>query len=157
MKHRTCCFTGDRKLPSKKIESIITRLNQETENLIDQGVTDFISGAALGFDSIAASLILAKRELGFPVKLILALPCVDHEPYFSPDQVNQYRKLSSEADEVYYVSQDYSFNCVKKRNFYMVDQSAYCLCFSTELKGNTTKTVNYARKKGLKIIDVGDK
>lgn len=63
-KAKTCCFTGHRRLPKDKIEQIVIRLNQEVDNLISQGVTDFISGGALGFDQIAASLIVAKKEMG---------------------------------------------------------------------------------------------
>jgi len=58
------CFTGHRKLLANKIEYIIKRLSDEIENLIRQGVTDFISGGALGFDQIAASLVVAKKEMG---------------------------------------------------------------------------------------------
>lgn len=59
MKKFTCCFTGHRNLPAGKIVKILDR---EIENLIDKGVTHFISGGALGFDQIAASLIIYKKE-----------------------------------------------------------------------------------------------
>ncbi|MCD7948112.1 MAG: hypothetical protein LUG13_07460 [Oscillospiraceae bacterium] len=63
MKH-TCCFTGHRKLPADKIERMIVNLDKEIDNLIAQGVTDFISGGAVGFDQIAASLVVAKKRNG---------------------------------------------------------------------------------------------
>ncbi|NLO84719.1 MAG: DUF1273 domain-containing protein [Clostridiales bacterium] len=59
-----CCFTGHRNLPAKKIEKIILNLDREIENLIAKGITDFISGGAIGFDQIAASLIIAKKKMG---------------------------------------------------------------------------------------------
>ncbi len=62
MKEKNCCFTGHRKLPQYKINYIIKRLDHEIENLIAQGVTDFISGGAMGFDLIAASAILSKSN-----------------------------------------------------------------------------------------------
>lgn len=46
----TCCFTGHRRLPKEKMRHIVKRLDQEVENLISQGVTDFISGGALEID-----------------------------------------------------------------------------------------------------------
>jgi len=61
MKLHTCCFTGHRVLPANQIEGIIIRLDEEIDRLIVQGITDFISGGALGFDQIAASLIIAKK------------------------------------------------------------------------------------------------
>lgn len=57
MKNITCCFTGHRRLPSDRIEQITKRLSDEIDNLYRQGVTEYISGGALGFDQIAASLI----------------------------------------------------------------------------------------------------
>ena len=52
MKERTCCFTGHRGLPQDRVERIVMNLNKEVDHLIAQGVTDFISGGALGFDHI---------------------------------------------------------------------------------------------------------
>ncbi|MGD0856010.1 MAG: hypothetical protein ABSA18_09440 [Dehalococcoidia bacterium] len=63
MKSMTCCFSGHRKLPKDKIEQIVKRLDREIDSLISQGVTDFVSGGTLGFDQIAASLIIAKKEI----------------------------------------------------------------------------------------------
>ncbi|RYD05756.1 hypothetical protein N752_07635 [Desulforamulus aquiferis] len=70
-KLNTCCFTGHRKLPKEKIEHIIKRLNHEIDNLISKGVTNFISGGSFGFEQVAASLIIAKKEMGRGVRLIL--------------------------------------------------------------------------------------
>lgn len=72
-KSKTCCFTGHLRLPKDKINHIIIRLNQEVDNLINQGVTNFISGGVLGFDQIAASVITAKKEMGYDVKLVFAV------------------------------------------------------------------------------------
>lgn len=80
--NNTCCFTGHRNLPAKKIEKIILNLDREIENLIAKGVTDFISGGAIGLDQIAASLILAKKEMGNAnIRLIFALPCKNQEEF----------------------------------------------------------------------------
>ena len=41
---------------------IIKRLNAEIENLVHQGVVNFILGMALGFDQVAVSIIVEKRN-----------------------------------------------------------------------------------------------
>jgi len=46
--------------------------------------------------------------------------------------------------------------CMKKRNRYMVDQSAYCICTHLYPMSGTEQTVKYARRKGLRIINVAD-
>jgi len=50
MKMKTCCFIGHRSLTANVIEPIIKRLDYEIENLINQGVTNFVSGGIIGFD-----------------------------------------------------------------------------------------------------------
>ncbi len=102
---KMCCFTGHRNLPAGKMESIIKRLNDEMENLMYQGVTNFISGGAVGFDMIAASLVIAKRELGYPVRLVFALPCKNQGKYWPEEQIRLYQKLLNAADEIHYISE----------------------------------------------------
>lgn len=153
-KSKTCCFTGHRRLPKEKIEQIIIRLNQEVDNLISQGIKNFISGGALGFDQIAASLIVAKKEMGHNVRLIFALPCRDQDELWNVEQKKLYHGLLGEADEIIYVSEEYSAGCMKKRNRYMVDRSAYCICARLHPVGGTEQTMKYARRKGLRIVNV---
>lgn len=153
MESSSCCFTGHRHLPANKIEKIVTSLDREIENLIAKGVTDFISGGAVGFDQIAASLIVAKKEMGRNIRLIFALPCQNQDSKWDEKQRELYRNLLNEADEIIYVSEDYDPFCMKRRNHYMVEHSSYCICALLHDKSGTSQTVSYARKKGLQIIN----
>ena len=154
MRGHTCCFTGHRKLPKDKIERIVQNLNREVESLIAQGITDFISGGALGFDQIAASLIIAKKEMGQKIQLIFALPCKNQDEFWTDEQKQLYRKILAEADEVIYVSDEYADGCMKKRNRYMVERSGFCICALLHQMSGTGQTVRYARQKGLRVINV---
>lgn len=151
---KTCCFTGHRRLPADRIGAIVKQLNHEVDRLIAMGVTDFISGGALGFDQIAASLIIAKKQMGNPIRLIFALPCRDQDATWSAGQKKLYHGLLYETDEIIYVSEDYDSNCMKKRNFYMVDQSAYCICALLHEKSGTAQTVRYAIKSSIRVINI---
>ena len=156
IKATTCCFTGHRKLPEEKIESIIIRLNDEVDRLINQGVTDFMSGGALGFDQIAASLIVSKKELGKPVRLIFALPCKGQEKLWTAEQKRLYHNLLAEADEIIYVSEEYTDGCMEKRNRFMVDHATYCVCAQLHRFSGTSQTVRYAEEKALRVVNVAD-
>ena len=156
MKNSVCCFTGHRKLPLEKIGSIIKRLDREIEDLIAQGVTDFISGGALGFDQMAASFILAKREMGRPVRLTLALPCRDQEKFWGEAERKLYFHLLSEADEIVCVSDNYVDGCMKKRNRYMIEHSSHCICALLHPFSGTEQTVRHARQAGVAVINVAD-
>jgi len=151
---QTCCFTGHRRLPQDKIERIVLNLNREVENLIAQGVTDFISGGALGFDQIAASLIIAKKEMGQKIRLVFALPCKNQDEFWNDEEQRLYHDILAEADEVIYVSEEYTNGCMKKRNRYMVDRSDYCICSLLHPMSGTDQTVRYARQKGLMVINM---
>ena len=150
----TCCFTGHRKLPASKVEKIVTALDHEIEKLIAEGITHYISGGALGFDQIAASLIITKRQMGKPVHLTLALPCKDQDALWSEKQRELYKHLLDEADRIVYVSENYSPSCMKERNAYMVSNSKYCICALLNERSGTGQTVRMARKKGLQITNV---
>ena len=150
----TCCFTGHRHLPANRIEKIVINLDREIENLIANGVTVFISGGAIGFDQIAASLIIAKKEMGRSIRLIFALPCKNQEAGWNEKQKELYNGLLGEADEIIYVSESYDPFCMKRRNQYMVEHSAYCICALLHEKSGTGQTVRLARKKGLRVINV---
>ena len=126
-KDKTVCFTGHRVLSHKKIERIIKRLHEEIDCLIQQGITIFLSGGALGFDQIAASLIIRKKEHGANIRLNFVLPCRNQDEKWTDKQKQLYRSLLSEADEIYYVSEGYTHDCMRARNQYMVDNSAFCI------------------------------
>lgn len=154
MKSITCCFTGHRRLLAESIEHMVKRLDREIENLIGQGVKNFISGGGLGFDQIVASLIIAKKEMGRDIRLIFALPYKNQDEHWNDAQKRLYRNLLAEADEIVYVSEKYSDGCMKKRNRYMVEHSAYCICALQNPRSGTGQTVRYARKWGLWVVNV---
>ena len=153
-KDKTACFTGHRLFSQKKIERIEKRLDEEIDRLINEGITNFISGGEIGFDHSAASMIIAKKYEGVHVKLIFALPCRNQDENWTDIQKYLYNSLLSEADEIYYISEEYTRDCMKKRNYYMVDNSAYCICALSRAKSGTGQTVRYAEQQGLQIINV---
>ena len=154
IRSKTCCFIGHRRLPQEKLGSIAGNLACEIDRLIDMGVTDYVSGGALGFDLLAADLILAKRDAGRNIRLIFALPCKTQSRFWTDEQKQRYRRILGQADEIRYVAEDYAPDCMKKRNQYMVDQSAYCICALINPSSGTGQTVRYAERQGLTVIRV---
>ena len=153
-KQKTCCFSGHRVLSQKKIEKTLKRLHEEVDQLIENGVTDYVSGGAIGFDAICSSLIISKKQQGADIRLIFALPCRNQDEKWTDRQKRLYRSLLAEADEIIYVSEEYTPNCMKERNFFMVDNSAYCICALLKDISGTGQTVRYAQRQGLRIINV---
>ena len=73
----TCCFSGHRIVKSQDYDNILANLDKILETLYNKGITNFISGGALGFDTLAAESVIKLRSKYSNIRLILALPCKD--------------------------------------------------------------------------------
>lgn len=154
MKHLSCCFTGHRIIPPEEYDKIVSRIRLEAEKLIEEGVCIFYAGGALGFDTIAAQVVISLREKYEHIRLILALPCKNQTRGWKEHDVNVYERIKARCDDYIYISEEYFIGCMHKRNRYMVDNSAYCICYCKEDTGGTAYTVKYAQKNDLEIINI---
>jgi len=156
MRERTCCFTGHRELPFLKRKMIVRKLEQTVTGLIQSGVQYFGAGGALGFDTLAAQTVLNLKKEYPHIKLILVLPCLSQTQGWKEQDVRIYETIKAEADKVVYTSQQYTQDCMHKRNRHLVDHSGVCVCYLTKDKGGTAYTVNYAKKQGLEVINLAE-
>lgn len=154
MKEYTCCFTGHRKIPFEQYECIAERLKLAIIMLIKKGVIYFAAGGALGFDTMAAQAVLELRNLYPQIKLILVFPCKTQSLYWNQSEKNIYESIKTACDKYVYISAEYTRDCMYKRNRHLVDYSGYCICYLTKLSGGTAYTVEYAKRKGLQIINI---
>lgn len=152
----TCCFTGHRALPPEKRGAIAYQLEQTVIMLIQAGIRFFGAGGARGFDALAAQTILKLRRKYPHIKLILVLPCLSQTQGWRDEDIKVYESIKTAADKVTYTSEKYTQGCMHKRNRHLVDHSSICVCYLTEDWGGTAYTVNYAKKQGLKVINLAD-
>ena len=81
------------------------------------------------------------------------MPCEAQADQWSDSARELYRSILEQADEVVYVSREYSKDCMLKRNRYLVDHAACLLAvYNGEWRGGTAMTVRYARKLGREVI-----
>lgn len=156
MNNNTVCFTGHRKIPSEHCQSIVGRLEEILIRLIQQGYCYFGAGGALGFDTLAAETVLHLKKQYLQIKLILVLPCKTQTRGWDKADIAVYENVKARCDKVVYTSEEYIRGCMFKRNRHLVDNSSVCVCFLTESKGGTAYTVDYARKKGLVIMNIAE-
>lgn len=152
----TCCFTGHRALPPEERGAIAYQLEQTVIMLIQAGIRFFGAGGARGFDTLAAQTILKLRRKYPHIKLILVLPCLSQTQGWRDEDIKVYESIKTAADKVTYTSEKYTQGCMHKRNRHLVDHSSICVCYLTEDRGGTAYTVNYAKKQGLKVINLAD-
>lgn len=156
MKEKTCCFTGHREIPSQQYQKIFDKTKQAVEAHIKNGYLCFSTGGALGFDTIAAIIILSLKEKYPQIRINLVLPCISQANSWSDEDRKIYDNIKQKADNVVYTSLEYSRGCMHKRNRCLVDNSSACICYLTANKGGTFYTVEYAKKHGLTIMNIAD-
>ncbi len=149
----TCCFTGHRKLTLQQTCFAYEKTKEIIKELISSEYKNFCCGGALGYDTVAANVVIELREQ-YDIKLVLILPCENQDMYFTPQQRAVYNEIKQKADKVIYTEQEYKRGCMHKRNRALVDVSSVCVCCSIYEKGGTAYTIDYAHKKGLKVINL---
>ena len=151
-----CCFTGHRKIPEDERFLLRPRLQKTIQGLLNRDITTFYCGGALGFDTLAAQAVLKARRFHPQVKLILALPCRDQAEHWREADRLLYESVKRRADDVVYLSERYTRSCMFERNRYMVDHSDVCVCYCTSDQGGTAYTVQYARCRGVPVINLAE-
>ena len=110
----TCCFTGHRQIPKVEYPAVRARLTYAIRDLYEKGYRRFVAGGAIGFDTLAAEIVLALRRHYPDVSLILMLPCADQDARWSSEDKAIYQKQKSEADEVILLAERYFDGCMQK-------------------------------------------
>lgn len=157
MKEKTCCFTGHRQIPLEYLPALSKKLRDTLICYIEQGYRFFGAGGALGFDTIAAQMVLELKKQYPDIKLILVLPCRDQADRWSSQDIEEYERIKTRADKVVYTSERYFNGCMQKRTRHLVDYSSLCICYLNKMTGGTAYTVNYAAKNKLTIINCWEK
>lgn len=152
--YSSCCFTGHRNLPQEKADAIQCTLESLILELCKNGCREFISGGAIGFDTMAAEAVLKIKKTFPEIVLIMALPCRDqHIKWRKVDRL-RYEKLLSRADKIVYMAESYVTGCMHLRNKYMVNNSLLCIAYLENKGGGTEYTVKYAYDNGRKVVNI---
>lgn len=155
MREQVCCFTGHRRIPQNELKGIEERLEATITELYSHGVVYYGAGGALGFDTLAAETVMRLRDGILPnLRLILVLPCLNQTKGWKAEDVARYEEIKRRANKVKYVSQEYTSECMYKRNRHLVDGSSVCVCYQMQNTGGTAYTVQYAKRQGLRVINV---
>lgn len=156
-----CAFTGHRpkSFPWKYNEAapdcvlLKEALAAQITALAEQGVTDYLSGMALGTDLWCAQIVLDLQKKYPALKLHAILPCEGQDSKWTAPAQAQYHTILNQASNVVYVSRTYTSNCMLQRNRYLAAHASILLAvYNGTQRSGTGATVNYARKLGRKII-----
>lgn len=158
---KTCAFTGHRpnSFPWKYDETardcVLLKkvLAGQIDALVGEGVTEWLSGMALGTDLWGAEIVLSLKKKNPALRLHCILPCEGQEVKWPKAEQERYRSILRQADEVVYVSRAYHSDCMLERNRYMVDRASILLAvYNGTYRSGTAMTVRYAKEQGTKIM-----
>ena len=151
-REKTCCFTGHRNLGASYSQE---NLKTAIQRMLNKGVRIFITGGALGFDTEAAIEILRQRKINNDIELHIYAPCNDQPRLWKLKEKMLYKKILKHANYVDMPSYSYTADCMKIRNYKMVDNSAYVIAYyDGTVRSGTGQTFRYAQKCGLGIINI---
>ncbi len=142
--NNTATFIGHRECWGVDKEKVRTAVI----DLIEKGVNTFLSGGMGSFDGMGARVVYELKEKYPHIQNILVIPYLTF---------NVWNKEI--FDEILYPDgfEKYHFKAaIPARNKFMVDNSAYAICYVTHGWGGAAQTYERAKKKGLTIIDIGD-
>lgn len=152
---KNCCFTGHRpkyyRFGANECDPECVRIKnfvrQRCEYLIvEQGVSHFFSGGAIGLDTWAMEEVLALKRTYKHITLECVLPHAGMPERFAAVDRERYEMIASRLDTITALNQRYFPGCMQQRNEYMVDRSKFVVAIWTGRKSGTGNTVNYARK-----------
>lgn len=163
IKEKTVSFTGHRTLttpgnaPDTNLENVIkTELYCLIRDYYEDGYTNYLNGMAIGFDMLAAEVVLEFKKLQPDVKLFAVIPFQGQELCYSQKDKLRYKYLYDNADERIFTSSIFTSNAdYLKRNDYLVSNSSVLISYCDgKQRSGTTSTVNKASKVGLEIINL---
>ena len=155
----TCAFTGHRpsRLPwryneqSPACADLKSRIYDTLVSLYNTGVRHFICGMAQGCDTYFAEAVLRLKDAFSDVTLEAAVPCENQDEKWPSASRARYRGIIEKCDRCTLISREYTADCMRRRNYYMVDSAEYLVCVYGGGSGGTLQTINYAKRRGRSI------
>ncbi len=140
-------FTGHRHLKYNQVVSYMNKLHQDYPDAI------WITGGAVGLDSLAASFTMAHN---IKLWLILPFPPGVMSKFWTQAQRDVLERSIKYCDRLSVLSPVYDKSIYQRRNERMVDLSDMVAAFFDGTPGGTANCVRYAKSVGKRMIKFSD-
>ena len=118
-------------------------------------ITNYLCGMAMGFDLLAAEVIVSMKSEHPQLTLTAVVPFPGQADRWAPDLRRKYFWLLSKADVRLTLSKTYYDGCFLVRNQFMLDHSCRLIeYYNGSSKGGTFYTHNRAERMGMPINNV---
>ena len=150
------CFIGHRDI----FENIREKLKEAVENEIKNGANFFTMGTHGDFDRIALSVCreLRKTYKNIIIEVVITSfksiePIIDHDEIFGDEKYYPYADVQT---TMYNIEEEHYKRQIIASNKQMVDSCDTLICYVNKQHNpsGAKTTMNYAKRKGLKIINL---
>ena len=150
------CFTGHRTINPNKQQAVKEKLNSKIIELYNQGHRTFLCGMAIGFDLLAAEILIELKETCKDIFIVACIPFIGQESRFSPTDQKRYNNVINSVDSKVIIARAFSKQSYLLRNIYMLEHSSIVVAyFDTNIKkGGTFFTYNKAIKMGKEVRNI---
>ena len=155
---RSACFTGHRNIKEDTLQ-LEERLYCELEKaIINESILNFYDGGSVGYDLLAARVVLKLKQKYPQIKLHMVLPCCPKEQSerWTDRQKGEYFDILRSAESIEQTSEHYYNGCMKVRNARLIELADCCFCYfdPARYRSGTGQTVRMAERKGMEILNL---
>ncbi len=149
-----CSFTGHRKIEDEHRATLPGLLCRAIGFAYGEGCRRFYVGGAVGFDTVAAQQLIVFRMSHPDIRICVLVPCKSQADSWSAKQREMYDYVLSVADEVEYVSDEYTSTCMKKRNERLVALCDIMISYVGRARSGAAQTLRMAEKAGKRVYNL---
>lgn len=154
-KEKSIAFTGHRIIPLVRQEEVRVQLTVAVAFAYKSGMTRFYCGMSLGFDMMAAEVVLSLKDQVPNIRLIAIVPFSGQSSRWASSEQERYRQILAKADKVVVLSGNYFRGCLLRRNDYMLSHSCGVIAYyDGKLQGGTFYTVRKAERMKMEVVNI---
>ena len=154
---RACSFTGHRHIEKDHVLPLEHLLARAIDYVYAEGCREFYTGGALGFDTMAAKLLIKKRMVCPDIKLTVVIPCLNQSEKWAYSAKKMYDYIVSNANEVIFTSEVYSKNCMQIRNAKLVELCDVLIAYSGNPISGSGQTIRMAKQADKPVYNLFQK
>ena len=108
----------------------------------------------MGFDTIAAKAVIRFRLTHPDCRLHLIIPCKNQSERWSDRQRSMYDYTLFAADTVRFLSEEYTDNCMRRRNAELAKLSDIVIAYVGRESSGAGQTVRFAKAEGKRVYNL---
>ncbi len=156
-------FSGNRLMTAPcgvEVEELGATIRRELSSLLEEfysaGERQFFVGGAVGFDLLAAEVVMELRRAHHDVELTLVRPFEGQEIRYPTVDKLRYNEILESANDVVTIAEGYNVGAYHMRNGYLVSHCNTLIAYSNGEGRGTAATIKQAHQQGREVVNIYD-